>query len=121
MKKILAILGVYAFPVLAFAQAVSGSTNNVDDVINKIRALFNAAVPLIISLAIIYFLWYVFQYAIAGDEEKKGAAKSGMFYGIVAIAVMVSVWGLVNILVNTFGFSSSQAPTNLNNLLPTRN
>ncbi len=119
MKKAVAILGLYALPLLTFAQ-ITGQTNNVDDVITKIRNLFNAAVPLIISLAIIYFLWYVFQYAIAGDEEKKGAAKSGMFYGIVAIAVMVSVWGLVNILVNTFGFGSSQAPSTINNLLPTR-
>ena len=34
-----------------------------------------------------------------------------MIYGIIALFVMVSVWGLVNVLSGTFGFTKTEAPT----------
>ena len=48
---------------------------------------------------------------IAADEEKKGVAKEKMIYGIIALFVMVSVWGIVNVLSGTFGFTTTSAPT----------
>ena len=44
----------------------------------------------------------------AGDEEKQKQSKYYVIYGIVGIFVMVSVWGLVNLLKNTFNLSTTQ-------------
>ena len=44
------------------------------------------------------------------EESKKAKGRNFMIWGIIALAVMVSVWGLVGILENTFG---------INNVLPT--
>ena len=60
------------------------------------------ALPLIISLAVVWFVWNVFRYMIAGGEDEKTKAKKEMIWGIVALFVMVSVWGLVGILQATF-------------------
>src|SRR5690349_7696620 len=105
MKKLFATLALYATPALALAQ-VSGSTRNVDNLLGQVSNFLNAVVPIIVSLAIVYFLVYVFRYAVAGGDEEKEAAKKGMFWGIVAIFVMVSVWGLVNILRGTFNLDT---------------
>jgi len=112
MKKVLAIAaGVVAMPFVASAQV---TVTNVGDILNLISAFINTLLPLIIALAVLVFVWGVFKYVTAGDDEE--ARKSGrqlMINGVIAIFVMVSVWGLVNILVNTFNLntSSQNAPT----------
>jgi len=66
--------------------------------------VLNWAVPTLIACAVVYFLYGVLQYVIMGDdEEKKEKAKSTILYGIVGIFVMVSVYGLVKLVQNTFG------------------
>ena len=37
------------------------------------------------------------------EEAKREQGKQFMLWGIVALAVMLSVWGLVHLLGNTFG------------------
>ena len=69
-------------------------------------------VPVLFALAFIVFLYgvaksYIFS---TGDEE---AVKSGhkiILWGIIGFAVMVSLWGLVNVVANTFGLAGSIAP-----------
>ena len=102
MKKIVAMVTVSAFPVLALAQSYQPGLGIVG-LFNFVSVILNRLVPLIIACAVVYFIWEVFQYTIAGDEVKKKAAKTGIIYGIVGIFVMVSVWGLVAILQSTFG------------------
>lgn len=105
MRKIALILSGFTsslVPLVVFAQRVT----DVDSLFARILRILNRAVPVIVAIAVVWFLWSVFQYAIAGDEEKKAAATKNMIYGIIAIFVMVSVWGLVRILVNTFGLEN---------------
>ena len=42
----------------------------------------------------------------ADDVEKKSKGNQFMIWGIVALAVMLSVWGLVGILGSTFGLGT---------------
>lgn len=69
-------------------------------------------VPLVFALALIAFLWGIFNYFIAGgaDEEKRSTGKTFMIWGFVGFFVMVSVWGIVNLLVGTFGFGGQTRP-----------
>lgn len=69
-------------------------------------------VPLVFALALIAFLWGIFNYFIAGgaDEEKRSTGKTFMIWGFVGFFVMVSVWGIVNLLVGTFGFGGESRP-----------
>ncbi len=77
-------------------------------VILNIRTILNYTIPVIITLALIYFLWGVGRFILsAGDEQKRGEARNIMVWGIIALFVMVSVWGLVNVLVSTFGLRFS--------------
>jgi len=108
MKKLAYIAASFALPALAFAQV-----QNVQDLGTTIIDIINTVlVPLIFALAFIVFLWGVFQYFIAGasDEEKREAGKSLMIYGLIGFFVMVSVWGLVNLLVGTFNLDSAAPP-----------
>jgi hypothetical protein len=69
-------------------------------------------VPLVFAIAFIVFIFGVFRYMIAGaaDPEKRKNGTQLILYSVIGFAVMVSVWGLVNLLVGTFGFDSNARP-----------
>jgi hypothetical protein len=74
------------------------------ELINSIIAsVVNPLIVLVSSLAVLYFLWGVSKYILhSGNEEKRAEGYQMMIYGIIALFVMVSVWGLVGVLANTF-------------------
>jgi len=106
MKKLGYLSLAFAFPALAFAQVNATNVSTLGQ--GLIGLINNVAVPLLFALAFIVFIWGVFQYFIAGghDEEKRETGKSLMLWGIIGFFVMVSVWGLVNILRGTFNFDN---------------
>ena len=110
MKKKVLILGSFVLPLLAFAQQIS----NADDLIGVVGGLLNSLAPLIIGIAFIYFIWGIVQYVTAGGEEdQQTKARQTMIYGIIALFVMTSVWGLVNLLSGTFQLEGREGPTNI--------
>ena len=79
-------------------------------VIAKISDLFKAILPVLIAFGVLYFIWGVIQYMIADGEEAKTKGRDTIVYGIIGLAVIVSIWGLVAILGQTLGLESADAP-----------
>jgi len=79
-----------------------------------IGGMLRPIVSLLVSAAILVFLWGVFKF-IRSDGKEKETGKQFMVWGLVGIFVMVSVWGLVNILQGTFNLNDTQI--NVNNIL----
>ena len=68
----------------------------------------NRLIPFIIGLTVLFFLWGIFSLVFsAKDSEKRAEARGYIIWGIIALAVMVSVWGLVNILRSTFSLDQN--------------
>lgn len=73
-----------------------------------IYTFINPIIGLIFGLAFVYLLYGISLFILHADdsaERKKGL--SVIVGGVIGLAVMVSLWGLVAILTNTFGFSSA--------------
>ena len=103
IKKLIPF-GLMAMPFAA------GAVESANDVFNLVEDILGKLAPLLIAIAVIILLIAIVNYIRAGeDEEKRGAAKNLMIYGIIGLFVMVSLWGLVAILSGTF---------NLNNDIP---
>ena len=65
--------------------------------------LLDSVVPLLMALAIVGFIYGIIKYFLNPDsEEKRKDGKNFMLWGLVALFAMVSIWGLVGILSNTF-------------------
>jgi len=92
-----------ALPALAVAP--KNFQELVDNVL--IGSLIKPIVPLLISLAVVVFLYGVITLMFSEGGEKKEEGKQYMLWGIIGIFVMVSVWGLVTILKETFGLENS--------------
>lgn len=103
MKKIGIMMASFVLPVFASAATIK----DLDGVFGFISSTLNTLLPLIIAAAVVYFIYGIAMYVISGNEEAKDAAKSKIIYGVIGLFVMVSVWGLVNILVGTFGLDNT--------------
>lgn len=62
-------------------------------------------VPFAITVAVLAFFWYLIKFITQGGEsgEKKEASMKGMGYSILALFIMVSVWGIIGLLGNMLG------------------
>jgi membrane protease YdiL (CAAX protease family) len=68
-----------------------------------LQNILNTLVPLLFGLAIVFFFWGLVKFLWnAGSEEAKDEGKRIMIWGVIAIAVMASVYGLVAVLQNIF-------------------
>ena len=95
-------------PFLATAQS---NFSSLDNALDSIVSIMTRLVALVIGLAVLFFIWAVFRYVGSGGDEKERAEARGLVvWGIVAIFVMVSVWGLVRILDSTFNLTNDALP-----------
>ncbi len=97
------------------ASAVGCSLANdakLQDLFTYANCIINRSIiPLLFTLATLFFLWGVVQYMLAdANESKRETGKQYMVWGIIALTVMLSVWGLVNLLGNTFGLDTGFVP-----------
>lgn len=103
--KDLAVISSLATPLFASAQTVH-------TVLNTLQAILNQFIPILMVIATIVFLWGVIGYITsAGDEEKKGRSKTYIIWGLVGLFAMVAVWGIVRVIVVTFGLGGVGIPS----------
>jgi hypothetical protein len=111
-KHAIAVSGTFvalATPLVSFA-----AINNLSDVGSFIiNFINNVLVPVLFALAFIVFLWGAFTAFILGasDGTAKEKGKNLMLWGLIGFFVMISIWGLVNILVGTIQFGKTTPPT----------
>ncbi|MEK7514583.1 MAG: hypothetical protein AAB587_02065, partial [Patescibacteria group bacterium] len=91
MKKIIALAAIVAAPAVAFAQL-----GNITSLVNQISNIITLLIPVAFAAALLFFFWGLAQYIMAGgDETTQKAGKDKMLWGVIALFVMSSIWGIV--------------------------
>ncbi len=113
MKKIIYTVLAVA-PTFAFAADPNFSA--ITALLNFAKTAAGTLIPLFIAAAVIFFFWGLVQFLRgAGDPKTHEAGKSHMILGIIVIAIMVSLSGIIAWLQNITGVGSSNgtfvAPT----------
>ncbi len=72
-----------------------------------IGILNTVVVPVIFAFAFAAFVWGVLNYFFlhGGDETKRSEGRQFVFWGILGMVVLFSVWGFVNIVLSTLGIA----------------
>mgnify|MGYP003424279303 CR=1 FL=1 len=119
IKKLFTALMFVAFliptvPVMAQSSPSGGSVcdSNVGDIADVmllgVCIIRKALIPLLITLSIVLFIIGVIKYISKADEPaEREEGRNFMIYGLVALFVMVSIWGLVGIIQGTFGLGTN--------------
>lgn len=93
-------------PTLTFAQPAA-NFGGIGSTINTVIGFLNGTlVPLVFALSFFMFLWGMFTYFFLSkaSEEGRDNGKQLMIWGVVAFVMMVSIWGLVNVVAQGLGF-----------------
>jgi len=84
------------------------AATNFAGVVNKLIEQFQPVTLFLVGLALVYFLYGVSQVILnSGDEAKLTEGKKTMLWGILALFIMVSIWGLAGIAADTFGLKAT--------------
>lgn len=79
---------------------------DVDSLILKVNQyIINPFIAFLFVLATLIFLEGVVRFYIAGDEKTREDGKRHIMWGIVGMFIMVSVFGIMNLIINTFGIN----------------
>lgn len=82
-------------------------TNGARGLLIYLSKFVNSIVTFIMVLTMVVFVWGIFKLVFSShDSKEREQAKGYIFWGIVALAIMVSVWGLVNFLTSSFGLGN---------------
>lgn len=104
-------------PFIAFAT----TNQKLSDIISILAGYLDSALKLLMGFAVLAFVYYVIRYFILqSDDTKRAAAASYVMWSLIGFFVILSLWGLVNILISTFnlGNSSPGSLTDMSNIFP---
>jgi MFS superfamily sulfate permease-like transporter len=108
IKTILVIYSFLVSPFITFAADIDGPIDNVVSLLGKKgNNSGSTIVILLITLAVVIFLFNLIKYIYSEDEGKRKEALSVITYGLVIIFVMVSVWGFVRLLRGTLSLGDT--------------
>lgn len=96
-----------------------GSTTNAFFVLGRIQQVLNTVMPVLIAIAVVWFMWGVISYVISGDEEKKKSARGHIIQGLIGLFIILAFWGIVALIMNTLGITPAKLLPNQLPCVPT--
>lgn len=118
MKKLSLIGFSLLLPMLTFAQATAGRFTVFENMAGSLKTIVSVLIPVVFGLGILAFFWGLVRYLFGSDHDKDQAKKT-MLWGVVAVFVMASVWGLVRFIGESFGLNPT-GPTTGDSVNPLR-
>lgn len=112
--RLLGALTLAGMPLVAAAAASFAapqqlnSRSTLSDLIYLIIGYLNLALLLLMAFAVVVFVIFVIRYFVIANDDHKQAGQYVM-YSVIGFFVILSFWGLVNILQNTFGLRNENA------------
>jgi hypothetical protein len=105
MMKVLK-LEACSFQLIAFSllltplPLLAQAPRTFNDVAMIIVGLFTSLIPIMVGAAVATFFWGLVKYlwSAAGDTKAHEDGRKIMTWGVIAIFVMVSIWGIVAML-----------------------
>jgi hypothetical protein len=82
---------------------------SIDEFLGKVSAkIINPAIEFAFIVALVVFLWGVMEFIRgATNEKKRSEGKDHMFWGLVGFLIMFGVWGIINLILGTFGIKGA--------------
>ncbi|GEM_PF-3904934 len=91
----------------------TGIAQSAGTLANQLTLTLNLVIGVLIALSIVVFIWSIIRYILlAKSDDDKNSAKKQMLWSIVAIAVIVGIFGIANLLLATFGVNNNRLNNN---------
>jgi hypothetical protein len=71
--------------------------------------ILNPIIALGFGWAVVVFFWGLFQFIRNTDsDDERETGKRNIFYGILGMFIMVTVYGIINLLLDAFGLGGAK-------------
>lgn len=105
MKKIL----IPVLSIMGFAPMIALATDTTaGDIMFTIGNLLGYVTPVLVTIAVIYFIYTVIVYTMSGDDKKKADAKKNIIPALIGLFLIVAFWGILSVVSNTFNVGPEQ-------------
>ncbi len=109
ITKKIAYITIGLFPSLALAFSLSQSTFG--QVVMEILSVIGLIIPLMFAVAFVVFFWGLSKFILHSDSKADiEAGKNYMFWGIIALFVLVTFRAIISFIVGDFGFGPADVP-----------
>ncbi|MCI0619847.1 pilin [Candidatus Wolfebacteria bacterium] len=106
-QKVLILTGAALLPVAT----VHAQLGNIEDIVDGIGRIVSLLTPIVVGIALLAFFWGLAKFIFsAGDEEARKAGKQIMIYGIIALFIMISIWGIVRFIGDALDIDPERNP-----------
>lgn len=108
LARYAAVMTAFAAPAAVFAQ----DTSKVQTVVEGTLTIVNVIVTIVFVLAVLVFGWGVVKYIMsAGDPEGEKEARGFLWWGVIGIAVLAFVFGIIQYAAKYFGVDTAGGGT----------
>lgn len=80
---------------------------SIDTLIYRLNTqIINPIIVFMMALALLVFIWGVIEFIMnqgGGEEKAIASGKQHILWGLVGLVIMVSVFGIMRLIINTFG------------------
>lgn len=79
--------------------------------LNKVNgAILNPLIALVFAIAFLYFFIGIFQFIMSAQADKgREDGKKKILYGLIGMFIMFSAYGIIHLILISFGLSGSVA------------
>ena len=108
LKKMKKLLFVF-YSLEALTPNIAFAASKINTILTNIQDTLNIVIKILITLALVVFIWGIVRFiAAAGNIQEVKKAKGIMLYGIIALAILATMTGIITFLQTYFGISPGQ-------------
>ncbi|MDO8569178.1 MAG: hypothetical protein Q7R89_00070 [bacterium] len=110
MKK---YINIFIIALLFVPVAVSAQFTGAKGLIEAFGDLINPLIAVLVGMALVVFFWGLarFIFRVGGDEKAVEGGKKLMIWGLLALFVMLSVWGIISFMQRELLLPASGSPS----------
>ena len=106
MKKIFSLPLLAFIPAVAFAQ--TAGTTGLAYLIIQIKGLLSALFPIAIAIGVLAFFYELIMFIVnQKNPDKSETFKKGILWSLLALFLMFTFFGLLNVIANTLGLQGA--------------
>ena len=100
----------FFFPLVSFAQRFDPGNELLSFGLRITDFIGDVLVPFILGIALLLFIYGIYMFFILGatDQEKRKDGKKFLLWSVIAFVIILSVWGIVNLIASGIGLDSEQ-------------
>ncbi len=105
-KKQTTVLTLILWGAAVFPQVSFAAFDKIKGLLRDFKSILDLLIPITFALALIFFFWGLAQFIRSVSDKTIAEGKNKMIWGIIALFVMISIWGIIGYIGDSLGIKT---------------